>query len=153
MKCSPNPTVDLDKACAASLTVPALLWSPTHQHEDADALKVADKPDWFRSLRAGVRPTQSATLQRDAENLDVQFVQLAGATHAVKFYVNGGNPLLPTGTPDIDATITIGLRKAVGGIEFSVDGTHDGFANYVLHINASLFMSGMRSRREKHRGI
>lgn len=135
MKCSPSPTVDLDKSGAGSLTVPALVWSTTHEYENADASTVDGKPDWFRSLRAGARPTQSATLQRNAENLDVQFVQLAGATHAVKFYANGGNPLLPPATPDIDATITVGLRKVVGGIEFSVAGTHDGFPNYVLQIN------------------
>ena len=136
MKCSPNPTVDLDKTGAGSLTLPALIWSPTHQYENADAPIIADKPDWFRSLRSGAKPIKSATLQRTAENLDVQFVQLPGATHAVKFYVNGGNPLLPPIiTPDIDATITVGLRKVPGGIEFCVDGTHDGFPNYVLQIN------------------
>lgn len=136
MKCSPNPTVDLDKAGAGSLTLPALVWSATHQYENADAPPVAGKPDWFRSLSSGAKPTKSATLQRNAENLDVQFVQLAGATHAVKFYVNGGNPLLPPViTPDIDATITVGLRKVPGGIEFCVDGTHNGFPNYVLQIN------------------
>jgi len=138
MKCSPNPTVDLDKAGAESLTLPALVWSTTHEYENADAPKDEGnpgKPDWFRSLRSGAKPIKSATLQRTAENLDVQFVQLAGATHAVKFYVNGGNPLMPSGTPDIDATITVGLRKVPGGIEFCVDGTHDGFPNYVLQIN------------------
>lgn len=135
MKCSPNPTVDLDKTGASSLTLPALVWSTTHQYENADALKVEGKPDWFRSLRTGAKPTKSATLQRNAENLDVQFVQLAGAKHAVKFYVNGGNPLLLSGTPDIDANITVGLRNVQGFIEFCVDGSHNGFPNYMLQIS------------------
>jgi hypothetical protein len=134
-KCAPAPVVDLDKQGAAALTIPPLGWEITHRYQDADALLVRGKPDWYRSLRPGATPTETATLARSPDNLEVQWAQLAGATHALKFTVNGTNPLLPEIAPDIDAAIIVGLRKQGGGIQYSVDGKHDGFPNYTLEIN------------------
>ena len=135
VKCNPNPTIDLDKAGAVSMAVPALEWGTTHRYADADAIVMPGKPDWHRSLRAGATPSASKRLDRNVQNLNVEFVQMNGATHAVKFVVVGSNPLLP-GAPAIDALITVGLRKAAGGIQYAVQGEHDGFPNYTLQINA-----------------
>lgn len=134
IKCNPNPTVDLDKTGGSSMTVPPLVWGATRSYADADALLVAGKPDWYRSLRAGAIPTGSATLERKPDNLNVEFTQFDGATHAVKFTVVGANPLL-AGAPAIDAEITVGLRRSAGGIQYAVKGEHDGFPNYTLQIN------------------
>ena len=134
IKCSPNPTLNLDEAGAASLSVPALGWETSHSYADEDALAVPGKPDWYRSLRPGANPTGTATLQRTSENLNVEFAQMEGATHAVLFTVAGPNPLL-VGAPAIDAVITVGLRKVAGGVQFAVKGDHDGFPNYTLQIN------------------
>ena len=134
-KCDPTPTLDLDKTGAASLSVPALQWGTTHKYDDGDALPVAGKADWIRALRPGAKPIASLKLQQSPENLKVEFVQMDGATHAVKFTVNGKNPFLPDIAPDIDAEITVGVRKAAGGIQFAIQGEHDGFPNYTVNIN------------------
>ena len=133
-KCSPKPVVDLDMSGAGSMTVPALEWSMTHKYKDEDAVAIVGRPEWFRSLRSGASPIESKGLTRDAANLDVQFSHIEGATHAVKFLVVGANPLL-TLAPAIDAEIVVGLRKAGAGIQYIVNGKHDGFPNYTLLIN------------------
>lgn len=133
-KCSPKPVIDLDTSGSGSLTVPVLEWSTTNRYEDADALPVASRPAWFCALRAGASPVESKKLVRDPANLDVQFSQIGGATHAVKFIVVGANPLL-TLAPAIDAEIVVGLRKSGGGIQYVIQGTHDGFPNYTVLIN------------------
>jgi len=134
-KCDPAPVIDLDRSGAASMTVPMLAWGTTLKYDDANALAVAGKPAWYRALRPGSVAIQTGSLQRKPENLDVLFAKMSGATHAVKFVVNGPNPLLSEFAPDIDADITVGLRKAAGGIEYAVEGEHDGFPNYTLQIN------------------
>lgn len=121
VKCKPGATVDLDKAGSASMTVGGLAWSTTNQYEETDALAVAGKPDWFRLIRNGAAPINSKQLQRTSANLDIQFIQFAGATHAVKLIVVGPNPLL-TLAPAIDAEIVVGLRKAGGSTEYTVQG-------------------------------
>ncbi|MDN8616291.1 hypothetical protein [Variovorax ginsengisoli] len=133
-KCNPKPTVDLDKAGSVSMTVPALTWSTTKRYDEADAIVVAGKPDWYRSLRSGAPERESQQLVRAPENLDVQFSQIADATHAVKFVVNGPNPLLSL-APGINAEIVVGLRKTATAIEYIVKGDHDGFPNYTLLLN------------------
>ena len=134
MKCNPKPTIDLDKSGAASMTVPALAWSMTRSYADTDALPMQGKPTWFRALRSAAVPKASRALEREPDNLDVKFAQMAGASHAVEFIVAGANPLLAV-APTIDAVITVGLRKAGGGIEYAVKGDHDGFPDYALTIN------------------
>jgi hypothetical protein len=134
-KCSPAPTLDLDKPGSGALSVPALSWGTTHKYNDADALPMAGQPDWFRSLRAGATPIATKTLARSPDNLNVEYVQMAGATHAVKFTVNGTNPLLPDFAPDIDAEITVGIREQGAAIQFTIEGKHDGFPNYTIEIN------------------
>lgn len=134
MKCNPTSTIDLDRSGAGSMTLAPLAWSTTKRYGEADALPVAGKPDWYRSLRSGAQPTASEALERKPGNLDVTFAQMPSATHAVAFFVAGANPLLMVG-PKIDAEITVGLRKGAGGIEYAVNGGHDGFPNYTLAIN------------------
>jgi hypothetical protein len=134
MKCNPKPTIDLDKSGAASMTVEALAWSITKSYADTDASSMPGKPTWYCSLRSGATPKASKALERKPDNLEVKFAQKSGATHAVQFIVAGANPLL-TVAPTIDAVITVGLRKAGGGIEYAVKGDHDGFPNYTLTID------------------
>lgn len=133
-KCSPSATLDLDQTGAASLKLPALAWGTTREYANADASAIPGKPDWFRALRPGAQPTGMATLARTTDNLNVVWTAMEGASHAMKFTVDGGNPMM-TFAPHIDATITVGLRKVAGGIQFRVDGMHDGFPNYTLQIN------------------
>ncbi|RYF43521.1 MAG: hypothetical protein EOO38_18760 [Cytophagaceae bacterium] len=136
-KCSPKPTVDLDRAGAGSMTVPALAWATTNRYNESDALVVAGKPDWFRALKDGAAETESNQLARTPGNLDVEFVALNGASHAVRFFVEGPNPLLSL-APAINAEIVVGLRKtATGKIDYSIEGKHDGFPNYTLSINGT----------------
>jgi hypothetical protein len=127
-KCSPRSTVDLDKSGSNSLTVPAPKWAMTKKYNDGDALAVSGKPDWFRSLRSGAAETEVKQLTRKPDNLDIQFSQIGGAIHAVKFIVAGPNPLLSL-APAIDAEIVVGLREEIGRIEYAVQGKHDGFPN------------------------
>lgn len=134
MKCSPKATVDLDKTGAASMTVTALTWSLTRSYADTDALPVPGKPDWYRTLRAGAQPKAGKALERTPDNLDVKFAGVAGASHGVEFIVDGANPLLAIASP-INAEITVGLRKGAHGIEYTVEGDHDGFPDYTLTIN------------------
>ena len=56
---------------------------------------------------------------------------MSGASHAVLFTVVGANPLLEL-VPEIDAEITVGLRKNGSKIEYAVSGRHDGFPNYMI---------------------
>jgi hypothetical protein len=135
VKCGPSATLDLEKPGPDSLKVAALSWGTTHRYADADALTIAGQPDWFRRLKTGAQPSATATLERTAENLSVSFATLPGATHAVEILVKGGNPLL-TGSPAIDAQLTVGLRKTSGAIEYCVVGEHDGFPNYNLQLNS-----------------
>jgi hypothetical protein len=139
-KCNPKPTIDLDKAGAASMTVPTLAWATTKRYDEGDAVVVAGKPDWFRSLRSGAAELESKQLARAPDNLDVQFSQVTGASHAVKFTVAGPNPLLSL-APAIDAEIVVGLRKVGTVIEYIVEGKHDGFPNYTLLINGKTVYS------------
>lgn len=133
-KCSPSATLDLDQAGPTSLKLPELAWGSTREYASGDVSTIPGKPDWFRSLRPGAKPTGTATLARTADNLNVRWTSFDGASHAVKFIVDGGNPMMPV-APHIDAAILVGLRKAGGGVQFSVDGIHDGFPNYTLQIN------------------
>lgn len=135
VKCSPSATVDLDKFGDSAFSVPPLSWSATHRYSDSDTLNVPSKPNWFRTLKPNARPIETKTLLRTTENLNVTATQIAGATHAVKFFVNGGNPLLPAVSPDIDATITVGLRKNSNRIQYTIEGSHDAFPNYSVEIN------------------
>ncbi|SDG42188.1 hypothetical protein RZO07_14675 [Pseudomonas protegens] len=133
-KCSPSVTLDLDQAGPTSLKVPALAWGTTREYDSDDVLAAsAGKPAWFRSLRPGAQPIGTATLARTTDNLNAVWTPFDGASHAVKFIIDGGNPLAVA--PHIDATIIVGLRKAAGDVQFSVDGIHDGFPNYTLQIN------------------
>lgn len=132
-KCSPKAVLDLDKLGASSMTVGPLAWGTTHRYDPANAVAVAGKPDWYRALRGGASAIESQQLQRTEANLNVAFAQLAGATHAVKFFIEGANPLL-TLAPAIDAEIVVGFRKAGGGVQFAASGEHDGFPNYTLKI-------------------
>lgn len=134
MKCSPKTTIDLDKSTSASMTVGPLAWSTTKSYAETDALLMSGKPVWYRSLSAGAHPKASKALERKPDNMEVKLAQMPEATHAVQFIVAGANPLL-TVAPTIDAVITVGLRKAGGGIEYAVEGDHDGFPNYTLTIN------------------
>ena len=119
------------------MAVPALAWAATKRYNESDALGVAGKPDWFRALKSGAVETESKQLARTPTNLDVEFVDFNGASHAVKFFVDGPNPLLSL-APAINAEIIVGLRKTVTGkVEFSIEGKHDGFPNYTLSINGT----------------
>ncbi|EJL23950.1 DUF3238 domain-containing protein [Novosphingobium sp. AP12] len=140
VKCSPSPKIDLDVAGADSFSFPTLTWGTTHAYEDGDAPIVAGKPDWFRNLNAGAKPTESEQLARTPANLNAEFVAFAGASHAVKFWVVGANPLLAL-APAIDADIIVGLRKAGTKVQFAVSGAHDGFPNYTLSIGGKTVYS------------
>lgn len=133
-KCRPKAVVDLDKPGGNSLMVPQLAWEITYKYKDDDVVAVAGKPGWYRTLRSGATSIDSQTLERNVNNLNVQLVQMDGATHAVKFTVVGANPFL-TLAPAIDADVVVGLRKVAGGIQYAVKGGHDGFPTYTLLVN------------------
>jgi hypothetical protein len=135
VKCNPEVGIDLDKPGASSMSFPVPQWGSTREYRAKDTVAVIGKPDWYRSLLADAQEIRSQALQRTPENLNAQFAIPEGASHGVRFTVVGANPLLAA-APTIDADLTVGLRKkAGGGIEFRVDGKHDGFPNYTLHIN------------------
>ena len=137
MKCNPAPVIDLDVAGSGSLTFSAPEWGETRAYDDADAIEVPGKPDWFRTLKPGAAVTEQGTLARTTDNLDAKFRAPDGATHGVFFKVVGANPLLSI-APAIDAEITVGLRKGGGGIEYMVDGAHDGFPDYRLSLDGKV---------------
>ncbi|WP_398308965.1 hypothetical protein [Zoogloea sp.] len=135
-KCSPKAILDLDVAGSASLTVPPMEWGGTYKYNEADVVAVPGKPEWFCDLRNGAVSIDHARLERNKNNLDVQFAKMDSATHAVRFAVVGANPLLSL-APSIDLDVVVGLRKTGDGVYFSVKGKHDGFPNYALLIGGN----------------
>lgn len=133
VKCSPAVEIDMDVGGSPSLNFPTPSWGATHRYRDEDTALVAGKPDWYRSLTAGAQATENGQLQRTVDNLNASFVELPDASHAVRFWVVGANPLL--NAPAIDADITVGLRHRPGGFQYRVSGAHDGFPNYSISIN------------------
>jgi len=135
VKCEPAVAIDIDTAGAASMAFPVPAWSMTKSFAPSATLTVAGKPDWFRSLKAGSQPTGSATLARTVDNLNARFTVPDGASHGVEFIVVGANPLL-SAAPAIDATLTVGLRRKAGKVQYRVTGNHDGFPDYYVFIEA-----------------
>jgi hypothetical protein len=140
IKCSPNPTIDLDKSGASSLTLPTPSWGITYAYNEPDSTPVPGKPDWFRALKTGAVAIESKQLVRTEDNLNAVFTSMSGASHAVKFMVIGANPLLSL-APAIDAEVTVGLRKNGTIIEYCVSGAHDGFPNYALEVGGKVVYS------------
>ncbi|MGH8653935.1 MAG: hypothetical protein ACREYE_17980 [Gammaproteobacteria bacterium] len=109
----------------------------TKKYHENDALPVGDKPDWYRSLKAGAQAIASKQLERTTSNLDAAWSVPAGASHGVFLEVDGGNPLL-SAAPNINAEIYLGFRGSVGIIEYMVSSEHDGFPNYQLQLNGKV---------------
>lgn len=134
VKCTPDVTIDLDKAGTASMVFATPSWGKTHRYDAADTTPVAGKPDWYRNLRAGAAEQESGTLTRTEQNLNALFTSLDRA-HAVKFVVEGANPLVGA-APAISAEIIVGVRKKAGGVfECCIQGEHDGFPDYTVLVN------------------
>lgn len=134
VKCEPAATIDLSMNGESSLSFPEPAWGETRSYDDTDASAVSGKPDWYRQLNSGAAVVETKRLDRTTDNLNATFEVPTGASHGVKFFVVGANPLLSY-APAIDAEIKVGLRIINGELEVMAAGSHDGFPSYSLVVN------------------
>lgn len=116
-------------------------WSPTYAYSSDDTPAVPGKPDWWLGLNPGAAHTGQG--ECDGE-LRASFGApgstrniTAGIEQAsiVSLYMSGNNPLA-TGSPAIDADVSVFLRRSAdGGIEARAVGSHDGFPAHELYVN------------------
>ena len=119
-------------------------WSDSHSYSASSTSPVAGKPDWWLDLAPGAVPigtdrcaTNDDTLRAyiGGPGTTVNVLAIAENASLVTIAMAGNNPLIP-GSPDIDATISVLLRRtADGGIEAKAYGSHDGFPSHELYVN------------------
>lgn len=119
-------------------------WSDSHSYSSSDTTAVPGKPDWWLDLNPGAVPTGTAACALNDDTLrafiggsgtTVNVLAVAENASLVTVWMAGNNPLIP-GSPDIDATMAVLLRRtASGGIEAKVHGSHDGFPAHELYVN------------------
>ena len=121
-------------------------WSPTSQYSSSDTYAVAGKPSWWLGLNAGATPNNTATCPTSDDTLrayiggtgtTANVLAMAERASIVSVTIAGSNPLL-TGSPDIDADVSILLRRtSSGGIEAKAFGSHDGFPAHEIYVNGN----------------
>ncbi|WP_299703281.1 hypothetical protein [uncultured Tateyamaria sp.] len=124
-------TVDLAAIGSGALTVRTRTWGETREYKAADVVDVAGKPSWYKALVAGATPVKTARLEVKDSNLIATWVSVAGATHAVRLFVAGGNPLISP-SPDIDGEFLVAFRPDGSGWEYKLTGEHDGFPSHKI---------------------
>jgi len=138
-------TLMLDAAGGISdLTTVDRRWGESKTYDSSYTYHVDDKPDWWRDRQAGLQPLRTATLPVTDDNLSIsrgaptltrQILAVTSQSAVVSIHVAGALPLI-SGSPDIDADVSIYLKRGPGGeIKAMVVGDHDGFPCHELYIN------------------
>jgi hypothetical protein len=118
-------------------------WSPTHSYSASDTSPVSGKPDWWLDLNAGASPTGTGTCPANDDTLRAYLgapgtmrnvLATAEMASICSIYMSGNNPLV-TGSPAIDADVSVLLRRTSSGIEAKAYGSHDGFPAHELYVN------------------
>ncbi|WGW04216.1 hypothetical protein [Tropicibacter oceani] len=128
--------IDLSVNGPGSLTVLTRSWGTTREYARKDLLDVAGKPTWYKSLRPGATALNTATLQLSNDNLFAAFVDVPDASHGVRLYVAGGNPLVVP-SPEIDGEFIVSFRNHGGTWQYRVVGSHDGFPSHRIAVGAN----------------
>jgi V8-like Glu-specific endopeptidase/uncharacterized protein YycO len=132
-----------------SLNVIDQHWGESKEYRIEDSVTVSGKPSWYRNIREGAHHIDQATLGRTASNLSAglnnaggregMISNIEGSNH-VKFHVEGGLPLL-TMTFDIDANLSVHVRRSGDRMQARVHGSHDGFPAYEIYANQTRLYS------------
>ena len=136
--------IDLNQSGVNSHSLVTRTWPITHEYSDDDALPVSGKPDWFRSLKSGAKPTDSKALEVTDSNLNATWFIPDGASHGTHLLVAGGNPLKPA-APAIDGEFDVGFLKEGENYFYKVFSNagvltkdHDGFPDHIIQINGAV---------------
>ncbi|KAB8194961.1 hypothetical protein FKV24_005700, partial [Lysobacter maris] len=117
-------------------------WGESTEYAVADTEAAAGKPDWYRNLKSGARPSARETLATSDDNLSVRLggsshngiISMAEGSIVVSFHVEGALPLVAL-SPDIDANLAVHVRVNNGRVQARVVGGHDEFPAYELYAN------------------
>ncbi|QAY75971.1 hypothetical protein ETR14_05090 [Sphingosinicella sp. BN140058] len=118
-------------------------WGESTAYDSSYTYHVEGKPDWWLDKQAGLTPSRRSTLQVSDDNLRIY--QGAGTTQrsilamtsnsaVVTIRMAGALPLVWP-SPDIDADVSIYLKRGANGVEVMVVGDHDGFPAHELYVN------------------
>lgn len=121
--------IDLSVVGLASLNVLTRSWGTTRKYGSDDLQSVSGKPSWYKTVRPGATVLDTATLQLKSDNLSAAFFDSADASHGVRLYVAGGNPLFVP-SPEIDGEFVVSFQKQGAGWQYRVVGAHDGFPSH-----------------------
>lgn len=118
-------------------------WGESKRYPMEDVLEVPGKPSWWRDTVENPRVLERATLPRTPDNLGVEAGGF-GTQDAVygvisddsmfTYHVDGGLPLLPSVTPNINARLRLLLRANGGQVEARLHGNHDGFPAHEFYV-------------------
>jgi len=123
----------------------------TKAYSQGDTENVAGKPWWWKRLKDGAAPSDTATLGRTDDNLHAvasyDYAQTAESHWsqgplAAKVYlrVDAPNPLVDS-APAINADLWLQLKEYNGKLYYRLTGTHDGFPAYELYVDECLVYS------------
>lgn len=129
-------TIDMGKTGPAALSVTNRFLGATKRYAASAASPVTGKPSWYVALSPSAPPTETGQAPVTPQSLSATWTTPAGATHGVRLVVAAANPLV-TGSPDINAEVTLGLRAGGTGVEFTFTAQHDGFPDYRLKLGAN----------------
>ncbi len=127
----------------ASIASNSRVWGESKEYASSDVRHPAGKPDWWYELVGNPSPIDRATLQLTDSNLNFSAVQhdfAGGETGAsygrFRLQVDGGLPLMPSVTPNINADLYLDLKRGASGqLLAQLTGNHDGFPAYELYVN------------------
>lgn len=128
-------TVDPQRS-SPIINVPERSWGQTTKYDSSQARFDPEKPDWWWIPKVGAKPSAKETLQVTDDNNRISAKRISANEIEINFHLDGGNPLAPIGTPNINADLKVVIRQAEGKqAEYKIKGDHDGFPAYELYIN------------------
>lgn len=118
-------------------------WGETKEYRERDVRHVRGKPDWWFELIDDPSPIDRGRLAASPSNLNFTSREHdfsggeSGASYGrFRFYVDGGIPLMPSITPNINADLYLDLKRGASGqLLVRLEGNHDGFPAYELYVN------------------
>lgn len=121
-------------------------WGESQAFPDSMTVHPAGRPFWWRDLLPGATPSRRARHPVADDNLVLRpraagvFSAIPAGHTIIQALVIGANPLA-SGSPTIDADLSLDFYYDGGTLKCRVSGDHDGFPAYELYLDGRLVYS------------